>query len=183
MVFWHPFHLNSTVQAGVQIPQAVRAAVQQKSSDHRRYFFIPSNVFTKDVWSVIKKVPVPKVTDEWAGSWAVNLRQCCGSGMLIPDPGSELSIPDTNFFPSRIRIKELKYFNPKKLFLSSRKYDPGYQSRIRIFYPSRIQGSKRLRICNTGPGISWIRIRSKMSLIRNTVFHKYWNRPFWDFFV
>jgi hypothetical protein len=33
---------------------------------------------------------------------------------------------------SRIRIKEFEYFNPKKLFLSSRKYDPGYSSRIRI---------------------------------------------------
>jgi hypothetical protein len=51
----------------------------------------------------------------------------------IPDPGSEL-------FPSRIRIKEFKYFNPKKWFLSSRKYDLGCSSRIRIltFYPSRI---------------------------------------------
>ncbi len=52
--------------------------------------------------------------------------QCCGSGMFIPDsnflyPGSW--IPD-----------------PKKWFLSSRKYDPGCSSRIRvlIFYPSRI---------------------------------------------
>ncbi len=44
IVFRHSFHLSSTVQAGVQIPQAVRAAVQQKSSDHRRYryFSIPS---------------------------------------------------------------------------------------------------------------------------------------------
>jgi hypothetical protein len=52
-----------------------------------------------------------------------------GSGMFIPDqtffhPGSELS-------PSRIRIKELKYFNPKKWFLSSRNYDSGCSSRIR----------------------------------------------------
>jgi hypothetical protein len=40
------------------------------------------------------------------------------------------------------------YFNPKKLFLSSRKYDPGCSSRIwiLIFYLSRIQGSKRHRI-------------------------------------
>jgi hypothetical protein len=58
-------------------------------------------------------------------------------------------IPDPNFFPpgseffhpgSRIRIKELKYFDPKKWFLSSRKYDPDCSSGIRIliFYPSRI---------------------------------------------
>ncbi len=46
-----------------------------------------------------------------------------GSGMFIPDPGSE-------FFPSR--IKEFKHFNPKKWFLSSRKYDPGCSSLIWI---------------------------------------------------
>ncbi len=75
--------------------------------------------------------------------------QCCGSGMFIPDP---------NFFHhgSRIRIlpvpdpwsliKDFKYFNKKKLFLRLRKYDPGCSYRIRIFYPSRIQGSKRHRI-------------------------------------
>ena len=42
------------------------------------------------------------------------------------------SIPDPNFFNpgSRIRIKEFKYFNPKKWFLSSWKYDPGFSSRI-----------------------------------------------------
>jgi hypothetical protein len=52
--------------------------------------------------------------------------QCCGSGMFIPDP---------NFFhpASRIRIKEFKHFNPKKLFLRSRKYDPGCWSRSRIW--------------------------------------------------
>jgi hypothetical protein len=41
----------------------------------------------------------------------------------IPGPGSELS-------PSRNRIQEFKYFNPKKMVLSSRKYDPGCSSRI-----------------------------------------------------
>ncbi len=53
--------------------------------------------------------------------------QCCGSGMFIADP--TFSIPDPNF-PSRIRIKEFKHFNPKKWFLSSRKYGPGCSSRI-----------------------------------------------------
>ncbi len=33
---------------------------------------------------------------------------------------------------SRIRIKEFKYFNPRKLFLSFRKYDLGCSSPIRI---------------------------------------------------
>ncbi len=48
----------------------------------------------------------------------------------IPDPGSEFfSIPDTG---SRMCIKEFKHFNQKKWFLSSQKYDPSFQSRIRI---------------------------------------------------
>ncbi len=60
----------------------------------------------------------------------------------ILDPGSEffhIRIPDT---PQR--IKELKYLNPKKWFLSSRKYDSDCSSRIPdpYFYLSRIQGSK-----------------------------------------
>jgi hypothetical protein len=46
--------------------------------------------------------------------------------MFVPDP--------TLFHPgSRIRIKEFKYFNPKKpkkWFISSRKYDPGCSYRI-----------------------------------------------------
>jgi hypothetical protein len=45
----------------------------------------------------------------------------------IPDP--TFFHPGSELFPSRIRIKELKYFNPKKWFLSSRKYD-GCSSRI-----------------------------------------------------
>ncbi len=90
--------------------------------------------------------------------------------MFIPDPGSDFFpswILDPNFFHpgSRILIKEFKYFNPKKWFLSSRKYDLGCSSRIRIpdsdpgfgswlfAHPgSRIQGLKRyrIRIRNTG---------------------------------
>jgi hypothetical protein len=72
--------------------------------------------------------------------------------MFIPDP--------TFFHPgSRIRIKEFKYLIPKKWFLSSRKYDPGYPSRMLTFYPFQIPdpGVKkapdpvsRIRIRNTG---------------------------------
>jgi hypothetical protein len=60
----------------------------------------------------------------------------------IPDPGSKFfpsSIPDpgSEFFPSRMldpgsASKSFKYFSPKKWFLSSQKYDPGFPSRIRI---------------------------------------------------
>ncbi len=83
--------------------------------------------------------------------------------MFIPDPGSDFfpsRIPDPNCLhpESRIRIKEFKYFiylNPKKWFLSSRKYDPGCLSGIRMltFYPSRIRMltvyPSRIRIRNT----------------------------------
>jgi hypothetical protein len=41
-------------------------------------------------------------------------------------------IPRPEFFPSRIRIKEFRYFNPKKWFPSSRKYDLGCSFQIRI---------------------------------------------------
>ncbi len=78
------------------------------------------------------------------------------SGMFIPDPGSRIrmfsvqdpgswiqifsnldpwsqiwifSIPDPG---SPVHIKEFKYFNQKKWFLCSQKYEPGFPSRIRI---------------------------------------------------
>ncbi len=61
----------------------------------------------------------------------------------VVDPGSDCfqsRIQGKKDSRIRIRIKEFKYFNPKKLLLSSRKYDPGCSSRIRIliFYPPRI---------------------------------------------
>ncbi len=74
-------------------------------------------------------------------------------------PGSWIwlfSIPDPNSFHpgSRIQIKEFKYFNPKKWFLSSREYDPGCSSRIRIqtFYPSRISDPGVKKASDPGSG-------------------------------
>jgi hypothetical protein len=52
--------------------------------------------------------------------------------MFIPDPGSD-------FFPSR--IQDPIFFHP-----GSRIHDKESEPRILIFYPSRIQGSKRHRI-------------------------------------
>jgi hypothetical protein len=62
--------------------------------------------------------------------------------------------PGSDFFPSRIRIKEFKYFNKKKWFPSSRKYDPGCSSRIRMltFYPSRIQDPGAKKAPDPGSG-------------------------------
>ncbi len=79
--------------------------------------------------------------------------QCCGSGMFIPDPDPTFFHPGSDIFPSRIQTvsipdpgsasTNLSILTPKKnkkWFLSSRKYDPGSSSRIRMltFYPSRI---------------------------------------------
>ncbi len=79
--------------------------------------------------------------------------------LSVADPGclSRIRLFSYRFriFPSQIRIKEMKYFNPRKWFLSSRKYVPGCSSRIRIltFYPSGSRGQKgtgsRIRIRNT----------------------------------
>jgi hypothetical protein len=97
-------------------------------------------------------------------------RQCCGSGMWlsrIPDPtffhpGSRIRtvcIPDPGSTAKNLSILTQK--KPKKWFLSSRKYDPGCSSRIRMltFYPSRIPDpgikkapdpGSRIRIRNIG---------------------------------
>jgi hypothetical protein len=46
--------------------------------------------------------------------------------MFIPNPGSEFFHSGSEFFPSRIRLKEFKYFNLKKWFVSTEKYDLGF---------------------------------------------------------
>jgi hypothetical protein len=99
-----------------------------------------------------------RILSRWTFSTSSNKfpysQQCCGSRIrlfsswipdptfFILDPGSDFFHPGSEFFPPRIPIKEFKYFNRKKLFISSRKYDPGCSSRIRIriltCYTSRI---------------------------------------------
>jgi hypothetical protein len=75
-------------------------------------------------------------------------------------PGSRIRlfptrIPDPNCLHpgSRIRIKEFKYFNPKKWFLSSRKYDPDPNADFLPFLDPGSRGQKgtgsRIRIRNT----------------------------------
>jgi hypothetical protein len=51
---------------------------------------------------------------------------------VFPDPGSEFFPSRIRIFsiPARIRIKEFKYFNQKKWFINSSKYDPGSSHRI-----------------------------------------------------
>ncbi len=98
--------------------------------------------------------------------------QCCGSEMFITDPGSKFfssripepnffSFPDPNFFQpgSRIHIKEFKYFNPNKLFQSSRKYDPGCSP------GSRGRKGTGSRIRNTGQYLSLQSLLSERVLI------------------
>jgi hypothetical protein len=90
----------------------------------------------------------------------------------IPDPnffhpGYEFFPSRIRIFPSRIRIQKFKYFYPRKWFLSSRKYDPGCSSRIRIltFCPSLDPGSRgqkdtgsRIRIRNTAVHLIFLRL-------------------------
>jgi hypothetical protein len=104
-------------------------------------------------------------------------RQCDGLGIYgyvgikaessVADPTFPSRIPDPNILHpgSRIRIKEFEYFNPKKWFPSTRKYDPGFSSRIPDpdpdFLPVPDPGSRGqkgtgsgIRIRNTGGKIS-----------------------------
>ncbi len=57
------------------------------------------------------------------------------------------SIPDPNFVHPGSASKNFSIFNPKKLFLSSRKYDPACSSRTRIliFLPNPGPGSRGLK--------------------------------------
>jgi hypothetical protein len=60
--------------------------------------------------------------------------QCCGSGMFIPDPGSEFFHPGSRVknIRIRIRIKDFYVFLTQKMFLNSWKNDLGCLSRVRI---------------------------------------------------
>jgi hypothetical protein len=108
----------------------------------------------------------PKKIGPLSLTFSLQKNQCCGSGMFIPDPGSD-------FFSTRIRIfsipeprsasKNLSILTQKMFFpVSSRKYNRGCSSWIRIPDPdpdfltipdpgSRIQGSKKHRIPDPDP--------------------------------
>jgi hypothetical protein len=85
-------------------------------------------------------------------------------GSRIPDPTffhPSSRIPDPNCLHPGSSSKNLSILTPKtakKWFLSSKKYDPGCSSRIRMLtfsHPdpgSRIQGSKRYPIPDPGSG-------------------------------
>ncbi len=77
----------------------------------------------------------------------VNHRPNYRTSNSVADPGFLSRIPESVFFPSRIRIffKEFKYCNPKKWFLSGVVH-PGSGSWFFTHPGSRIQGSKRHRI-------------------------------------
>jgi hypothetical protein len=108
---------------------------------------------------------------EWYHCKAVlRIRDVYPGSVFFPSRIRIFPIPDP-FFSIRIRIFSIpdphlrnKYFNPKKWFLSTQKYDPGWASRIRIliFYQSRIPdlGSKGQK--DTG---SRIRIRNMVAKV------------------
>ncbi len=88
------------------------------------HFSIPQNAIHEKIWAFLFRgffVRILKIREE-SGD------QCCGSGMFIPDPGSNIfssRIPDPTFFHpgSRIRFFSIpahgstsKYFNAKNCF-------------------------------------------------------------------
>ncbi len=77
----------------------------------------------------------------------------------VADPGCLFRIPDLNFYipdpgskrfwiPDTDRHKKFEVSLAQTIFIISRKYDLGCSSQIRIqiFFPSRIQKSKKLQI-------------------------------------
>jgi hypothetical protein len=73
--------------------------------------------------------------------------------MFIPDP--TFFLPGSNCLHpgSRSLIKQFKYFNPKKnkkWFLSSKKYDPGCSSRIRMLTFSHPGSRGQKQCCGSG---------------------------------
>ncbi len=95
-------------------------------------------------------------TVTWAGClmrsfYKISTKPILPSLTPFPTNGMKRSKNSRSRIP--ILIKEFKYFYPKTLFLSSRKYDPGGSSQIRIFifYPSQIPDPrvKSPRIRNT----------------------------------
>ncbi len=129
----------------------IRSLIRHRSGNSKWTGYFVSDKFNMPALDLMIYNPVSVGTD-----------QCCGSGTFIPDPGSD-------FFPSRIRTvsipdpgsssKNWSISTPKKAkkwFFSSKKYDPGCSSRIRMLtfsHPgSRIQGSKRHPIPDPGSG-------------------------------
>jgi hypothetical protein len=90
----------------------------------------------------------------------------------VVEPGCSSRIPDPNF---SIPDPGSKRFRIKKLFLSSRNYDPGCSSRIRtlIFYPSRIPGSKRHLIPDPGSATLDQRLRFFFVILGQPAFAGY----------
>ncbi len=129
----------SKIDGRVQIPLWIRIQLKNKHrnstqmSSKRSTFLLSSPVRLVQVGEVgphgqhtlhLRQVQLVIVQDSCHGAHSnssaerngISKKQCCGSGIFIPDPsffhpGSRIKI-----FPSQIpqiRIKELKYFNPK----------------------------------------------------------------------
>jgi hypothetical protein len=121
----------------------------------------------------------------------VYFKQCCGSGMLVPDPNlfhPGFRIPDPIFSHSgsRIRIKDFKYFRPKK-WLSSMRYPStcskcpvgwatwnqccGSESEIQCLFDPWIRGPGWVNNQDPDPGSgSWMNILDHISESLETIF-------------
>ncbi len=89
------------------------------------------NVLYGGLWISKLQFLIKKITNFFlaVNIWSSKpwIRICIQPKISVADPGCLSWIPDPKVFNpgSRICNKEFKYFNPKNLFLSSRKYDPG----------------------------------------------------------
>jgi hypothetical protein len=109
------------VDPRIQIPNSRHGSGDSEPDPHQ-------NITSPDTGRCTTKTfsqPVLPIRDVYPGS------------DFFPSRVRIVSMPGSNCLHagSRIRIKEFKHFNPKKWFLSSRKYDPGCSSRIRITDP------------------------------------------------
>ena len=110
-------------------------------------------------WDIITYQCFEKISKIWFGGSVAD------PSCLSRIPGPNFSIPDPNFFHSGYVSRNLGILTPN-FFFSSRKYDPGCSSRIRIqiFYPSWIQRSKAP---DPGSGSATLVPMSTYSLIVN----------------
>ncbi len=141
-----PEHLE--IWSGLFIPDSVPGSRGQKTPDPD-----PQHCYKKISCNAEGTMMMnPRCSGVGSTSWR---RARTGSRIRL------FSIPDPH--------KRIKYFNPKKLFLSSRKYDPGCSSRIRFLIFLTIPDPG----CRDQKG-HWSRIR-----IRNTDSLSWWMTKRW----
>jgi hypothetical protein len=117
----HPVdHLLDQLHLGVAQPVLVRDVVGHAYTINRMINTVSITIILTSCFSVMYKDSNERLNCAVCDQCSVADPGCLSR---IPDP--TFFHPGSEFFPSRIRVKEFKYFIPKKRFLSAKKYDPG----------------------------------------------------------